>query len=512
MESPRPGELLYNGIRLPEVWPPRGNEVPTREPMCVPYLDLIPEVIPIDVGRQLFVDDFLIEPTALKRRYHQARYHPASPLLRPEHPWELENDNTPAAMVFSDGVWYDPADALFKIWYLCGQGRQTCYAVSQDGLHWEKPALDVVPGTNIVNTQWRDSNTVWLDAFERDPARRFKMFASHRSEGAWALGIFFSPDGVYWGEMVARSGLMGDRSSVFYNPFRRVWVYSIREYFHGRRRRYREHADVLEGARWQLREPPLWVGADRLDPWRGDLDIFPELYNLDAVAYESILLGLFSIWRGQPTDRPKPNEVCVGFSRDGFHWHRPDRRALVPVSEHRGDWNWGNVQSAGGGCLVMGDELWFYVSGRAGVPGSSSSGISTTGLAVLRRDGFASLDAGDEEASVTTRPLRFSGKRLFVNVEAPQGELRAEVLDLERNPIPPFTRDNCVPISEDATRAQVRWKHGADLSAFAGKPVRFRLHLRAGSLYAFWVSPDESGRSNGYVAAGGPGFTGPADA
>ena len=50
-----------------------------------------------------------------------------------------------------------------------------------------------------------------------------------------------------------------------------------------------------------------------------------------------------------------------------------------------------------------------------------------------------------------------------------------------------------------------------DLSALAGKPVRFRFHLRNGSLYSFWVSPETSGASHGYVAAGGPGFTGPAD-
>jgi hypothetical protein len=35
------------------------------------------------------------------------------------------------------------------------------------------------------------------------------------------------------------------------------------------------------------------------------------------------MIGLFSIWYGQPKDRAKPNELCVGFSRDGFHWQRP---------------------------------------------------------------------------------------------------------------------------------------------------------------------------------------------
>jgi hypothetical protein len=44
-----------------------------------------------------------------------------------------------------------------------------------------------------------------------------------------------------------------------------------------------------------------------------------------------------------------------------------------------------------------------------------------------------------------------------------------------------------------------------------GKPVRFRFALRDGSLYAFWVSRDGTGRSDGYVAGGGPGFTGLTD-
>src|SRR5439155_522716 len=123
--------------------------------------------------------------------------------------------------------------------------------------------------------------------------------------------------------------------------------------------------------------------------------------------------------------RPKPTEVCVGFSRDGFHWHRADHRALIPVSETQGDWNWGNVQSAGGCCLIVGDQLYFYVSGRAGVKGSPASGVSTTGLAVLRRDGFASMGAGETERTLMTRPVTFRGKHLFVNVAAEGGELRA---------------------------------------------------------------------------------------
>ncbi len=53
------GETLYNGIELPDQWPPAYKRSP-REPMPVPYLTNPPAVIPIDVGRQLLVDDFLI--------------------------------------------------------------------------------------------------------------------------------------------------------------------------------------------------------------------------------------------------------------------------------------------------------------------------------------------------------------------------------------------------------------------------------------------------------------------
>src|SRR5207249_2773255 len=64
--EPAPRETLYNGIELPSPWPPKVTALP-RDPVTPPYLKSPPKVIPIDVGRQLFVDDFLIEETTLKR-------------------------------------------------------------------------------------------------------------------------------------------------------------------------------------------------------------------------------------------------------------------------------------------------------------------------------------------------------------------------------------------------------------------------------------------------------------
>jgi hypothetical protein len=57
----------------------------------------------------------------------------------------------------------------------------------------------------------------------------------------------------------------------------------------------------------------------------------------------------------------------------------------------------------------------------------------------------------------------------------------------------------------------VAWTGVPDLSPIAGEPVRFRFHLTNGRLYAFWVAASREGASRGYVAAGGPGFSTPAD-
>jgi hypothetical protein len=246
--------------------------------------------------------------------------------------------------------------------------------------------------------------------------------------------------------------------------------------------------------------------VDRLDPQRPALKTKPQIYNVDAVAYESLMVGLFTIWRGQPADRQKPNEVVLGYSRDGWNWSRPDRRAFCPVTDRQGEWNANNVQSAGGGFLVVRDKLYFYVSGRSGLPGGNRPGHQSTGLAMLRRDGFASMDADASGGTLTTRPVRFGGKYFFVNVADPRGELKVEVLNADGEVIPQFSADKCKAVKVDSTLQRVRWSGAKDLAAFANQTVRFRFHLKNGQLYSFWVSPELNGASHGYVAAGGPGF------
>lgn len=429
---------------------------------------------------------------------------------------------------------YDPADRLFKMWYWAGGGVETeqrtatCLATSQDGIKWIKPTFDVVPGTNIVlvdpKDEPRNSSTVWLDLNEKNPERRFKMFRNSRIKGEWHIRLSYSPDGIHW-TSGPLSSKIGDRTTVFHNGFRSVWVASLRTGgpFQERVRSYYESPDVEKMLQWRpgdRRKDVDWAAADDLDPSREDLELFrtptrpfdltpSQLYNLDCVAYESVLVGMFSIWRGQQIKPlPKINEQVVGYSRDGFHWSRPDRRAFCPVKANESVWNSGNLQSAGGCFLVVGDKLHFYVGAVA--KGSKFADPMNVGLATLRRDGFASMDAGEAPGTLTTRAMVFSGKYLFVNAAVAKGDLRVEVLEASGAPLSPFTADKCVPVKADGTKLPVAWET-RDLSSLAGKEVKFRFHLRHGELYAFWVAQDEDGASNGFVAAGGPGFDSPID-
>ena len=523
--SENQGERLYNGIVLPEEWPPQMIDPRNTAPMRVPYLESRPAVVPIDVGRQLFVDDFLVETTDLKRVFHMPIKYSGNPVLKPETELEINAPQNAAAVPKSGGVWWDPAEQQFKMWYEAGWINTICYATSKNGLSWKRPELDVNPGTNQVLPPdlTPDSWTVVPDWDAKDPAQKYKMFV--RPPGGQIPGwSMTSKDGIHWINRIA-TGDTGDRSTMFYNPFRKKWVYSLRSAFRGRSRHYWESDDFLEGAGWTPDGPVIWAAADRDDPTAPEIGQTAQLYNLDAVAYESILLGMFEIHRGPPNEEcmkaglPKTTELSFAYSRDGFHWYRPDRRAHIPA-ERRDVWDRGYVQSIGNICTVRGDKLWIYYTGFQGDSNRLSdnwlqNGMydnGATGIALLRRDGFASMEAGEKTGVLTTRPVSFPGSRLFVNAAiADGGELRIEILDEAGEPIQPFTQENCRPICTDSTLTPVVWAGVEDISELRGKNVRFRFTLRQGSLYAFWVSLDESGRSDGYVAGGGPGFTGMTD-
>lgn len=520
----------YNGLvdrPLSEACSVQGDEI-----MPAPYLDAPPEIIPIDTGRQLLVDDFLIAESTLSRTFHKPVAYADNPVMAPTTALEMGRHG-PVAAPKSGGIWYDGATGQYRMWYDAGWSHRYAHAVSDDGIVWRREPVDIQGDNGILPRFTSNSSTAWIDPNDPDPSRRYKMFIrqpdhnepdtgqSFRETGGRKRAyVMSSADGIHWSDPVVTSPV-GDRSTIFYNPFRRKWVFSIRSYRFGetfaRTRHYRECHDLMGEAVWEAQDDLFWTRADRLDAPDPHIGEAPQLYNLDAVAYESLMLGIFELHLGPANNTcaqggfPKIVDLKLGFSRDGFHWHRPDRSAFIASSRRANAWDRGYVQSVGGCCLVFRDELRFYYSGFRGDPTRTSekeqddNGMyanASTGMATLRRDGFASLDADARGGALVTRPVTFSGQHLFVNVDAPDGELRCEVLTPTGEVIEGYEIDTCVPLAADTCCRPIVWKGARNLGELAGQPVRFRFALTRGRLYAFWVSRSEQGESNGWLGAG----------
>ncbi|PRD48749.1 glycosyl hydrolase family 32 [Sphingobacterium haloxyli] len=524
-------EILYNGIRLPEAWPPDTESPESITPMRVPYLENIPDIIPIDVGRQLFVDDFLIEETTLNRVFHQAEKWEGNPVFFPETEHELGERHKNKAVTYlgHGGVFYDPSAQEFKMFYTAGWRGGLALATSKDLLRWERPELGLA-GENLIlppgPLMAGGDNAIWLDLNAKDSAQRYKAIIErlhgwrsnfNTRDDSPTHTLHTSADGLIWSQGIT-TRRAEDYSSFFYNPFREVWSYSIKKSVSGRKRFYAESKDFMRGASWE--NMVYWVNADSLDEPDSEIGNTPQLYSLNGIAYESIMLGQFYILLG-PYNRvceegrfPKITELKMGFSRDGFHWDRPDRRPFIEATRDEKDFDRAYLHGTMGVCLVMGDKLWFPYTGYSGISPDGYRGMYTgasIGMATLRRDGFASMEAGKKKGILLTRPVTFRGKHLFVNVDCPDGELQVEVLDEQNRVLKQFNAKTSRPIRTDKTLQKVEWQAGDDLSDLAGTPVKFRFHLTNGKLYSFWVSPDKSGASHGYIGAGGPGYDGVID-
>ena len=511
------------------------------------------ENLNIDLGRQLFVDDCLVESTeGIVRTYNHPTKAFDAPVLWPETDLEREIDPSrpyrfaPVAGATSGGLWWDPVKKVFRVWYEAGWMKNLCYAESSDGIRWTRPDCGIVPGTNRVLTDTMlDSWSIFPDYAADDPYSNWRLLVSVAG-GVTDNRLYTSVDGKRWTH-IGDAGQSGDRTTMFYDPFRGKWVFSLRGGGPGKGRNRSYWASATFGGAsclWnfpdgkkpgkhpELPRPEPWLATDERDlPDASVSGRDPQLYNVDAVAYESILLGMFEILHPGPKDNttcveagmPKITDLHFAYSRDGKTFGRPDRTAAIAASRWgSGKWDTGYLSPMGGLCVILDERLWFYYTAMRGdarerTPYSTDPEIgwrrngmhfnASIGVATLRRDGFVGLVA-DGAGTVLTKPLVFTGRKLFVNAECRFGALAVEVLDEQGEVRPGYSAADCIALaSRDETKAEITWK-GGDLAAFAGRPVRFRFRLDCGTLYSFWVSKDAAGRSGGYLAAGGPAYRG----
>ncbi len=561
-------ETLYNGIVLPDSngFPPDVNTTEANYANATQYainnhlpqpfpdwLSTRPSVIPINIGRQFFIPltsgspgpnnpdstnrEFLVDSMSnITRTYHNGTYHDtAHGLLDP---------NVDPCLTFSDGVWFDPSRGKYYLFthmqytsgspYFYAIGRY----VSDDAVNWTRDCNSCTitiqdSFLNEVNADimGSDSDTVWLDQDEQNPAKRWKAFFCWKNVNSGVAGT--SSDSNHFEPCLDLGNICNqDRTTIFMNSFRRKGVWSIRGGCAGadRMRLYVERdpnvfCTPAEGG-WPGSQP-YWVGSDVLDPNSIWVTFLPTLYNLDCTPYESMMLGMFSVTmldkdNGVYENREdKINQVYLGFSYDGWYFHRPvdangKHMELCPVVPAPGNvcdpnnrnWAGANVQSVAGSPLIVGpsdnEQLYFYASGR----GLDYSTHFCLGMRYMRRDGFCSMDAGSTEGTVLTHPVTFNGKYMFVNAAMSGGSLKVEAIDPNSgSPISPFTKANCNAVAVDKTSVQVSWSGASDLSALSNTKVQFKFYITNGSLYSFWVTQSSSGASYGYVGGGGAHYT-----
>jgi hypothetical protein len=451
---------------------------------------------------QLFVDlDCVASLENVRQVFHSAEKHPDNPVLRKEKPWETDR-----------GTWgsvsYDPDERIFKAWYGGESGRfipggqnprhVLCYATSHDGVHWDRPNLGLheVMGSRdnnvVVGDEHHDGMGHWestlKDRDEPDPQRRYKAvgWSSYDWDGPMS-GIYTmtSPDGLRWTHTpepvfhfhprkeTNDLGPVGDAQSLMIDPLQRRYV----AYLRGIPNR------LMSVSRDFVTWTPPRICIRAREDEKGNA-----VYNHVGFVYGDRYLGFLTYLQREPE---LLLTVRLLTSRDGEQWQRPDTgRPLIDVGEVGASDRFTNMLT-GAPPIRMGDKLYIYYRGMASRH-SPYTGKDTSargggiGLATIRPDGFASLNAPYDEGRVTTRPFLFRGVRLQVNAKADFGELAAEVLDDRLAPMPGFSRQECLPMRADSLEHTVRWKD-ATLASLAGRPVSLRFHLQNARLYSYRI-------------------------
>ncbi|PYV12812.1 MAG: hypothetical protein DMG07_16255 [Acidobacteria bacterium] len=491
-----------------------------------------PETMQLGATKLLFLDGEVVEA----RENVAEGFHPArkmGPVLKPERPWE-----DPWIQIRTAPSW-NPQKNVWMLWYFCAGG--IAYAESPDGLSWERPDLGIreFKGSRHNNllpksyegepeTTWSGFCFAFYDRKERDPGRRYKALASYLFAPAGAAtnptgtpanvapssGFYpaVSPDGLRWTTLKTSFIPSSDEAHLFYDdssglyaatvkhagPYGRAVYLSLSsdfEHWSDPRDCLIFHADMRDQEIGAARIAEHLRRPDLMKPITNQPRAYrTDVYNLPVFNYEGMYVGLPTLfnqsgpWHLDPRNQDGFLSVELATSRDLLRWQRSAERArFLPPSPVGGKtYDTGELLAANAP-IRIGNELWLYYSGlkSRSDPPPDDGAIC---LAKLRVDGFVSLDAGEREGQVLTRPLVPSGATLRVNLEAPRGQVWAEILDAASGRVlPGFSRRDCIPAEGDSLDAAVKWK-GTNLSALKGRRVRVRLGLRNARLYALWAA------------------------
>lgn len=250
--------------------------------------------------------------------------------------------------------------------------------------------------------------------------------------------------------------------------------------------------DVLPQRETRLGATPVKAGEDQVLTPAAPLDF----YGPGVFPYEGVYLALIPVfhhWQGSANQAwPNTSDIHLAVSRDARHFTRPGqpRRPFLTTGMD-GTWDSKWIYPALRP-VRMGDELWIYYQGTNHDHGSrldakAKQEESAISRAILRLDGFVAAEADYEGGTLLTAPVRFTGKRLELNLNTGAGGMaRVEIVGEGGEPIRGFTLAEADQLNGNSVRMTATWNGGKDdVSSLAGKPVRLRIQMRAAKLYAF---------------------------
>lgn len=460
--------------------------------------------------RQLFLDDGgIASMEGLRLAVHPPKRHPKNPLIKPDTAWES------VCSVYGT-AYFDEAAGLFKLWYLttprdrglkplASRGRERpphttllAYAESKDGIEWAKPRLGLFPydgdSQNNLLDLGRDNCegiSVLHEPRDPDPQRRWKAVYWDHGSGGWEVRngkpyskdgpddgfcVAFSADGLRWapyeGNPVLRR-YCDTNQNVVYDPKLKKYVAFSRFGF-GRKLARSDSADFLH---WS--EPQIVLQCDEKDGPQ------TQIYGAGVDLYEGVYLAMIWIYR-QGGDGKIDTQLAS--SRDGLHWTRAgERAAWLPLGDDA-SWEGGMVRSVER-LIRRGEELYIYYGGVHGphtgpkFPKVERQHPGSIGLAILRRDGFVSLEAGPAGGHFISPPFPLPEGALHLNAEAPSGEIIAALLDGEGKEISGLERSR--PVRADSTDATVSWEKPIPAER-RGQPARLKVEIKSARLYSYW--------------------------
>ena len=446
---------------------------------------------------QLVVDDVLLaRKSGVVRRAHACRKLP-TPVLVSEKPWEQALEGADQRVYVYGTVLPDQETEQLRLWY--NRGSNVLFATSADGLHWQRPELNLVEydgskKNNLVFPHFHSPSVVYSPGADVD--HRYAMLGCGRLPDR-AYYAAHSSDGLHW-KLYPENPILSSSDTCTLAFDDRTGEYLA---FHKRTHVYRGHSRRLvylatspDMQAWS--EPKLVMAPDAIDDAQvvEEGGLYSQFYNMSAFRYGDQFLGLVTHFRytGPPAERGPlqsgadgPVDVQLVHSRDGRTWHRcEDRSAVIPNGPF--SYDAGCVLGVSNSFATIGDEIWFYYSAITTTHGGYVPDKKITiAAARWRLDGMVSLDAGPEDGEIETKLLQCSGDRLIVNAEADGGTLTVAVFDRQGRLLPGFSDDDCEPVCGDGVRQSIRWAKHDRLPG--DQPIRLRFTMRNAKLYSFSV-------------------------